>query len=317
MNYTEAQLNNMTKAQLVDITAKLGDKVEALSAGPVTADTIKAEYLSLKKEGADIAERRQLAKQAHAEAIEKIKADNEKSIKELELKFALNETTPADEIDKAYEDLEAKALKAVKDLSFGLEKAENDAKVELDKLKDKTDKAQAKFDALVADLTQKEKDSTAKYIQDETNKQVAHTRKMEQQEYDNSIALRDNNNNFIKNVAYKLGISLIETEELKELESFKAKEESEVALIVEEAVKTAKYAVYAETNGKSAAAKAAYESEIALLKNDKSHLEATVKSQESRITDLENRLKDVPAQIAEAVKAAQSSVTVNQDSTKK
>ena len=317
MTYTDAQLNNMTKAQLIELSSKLDSKVDSLSSGPVTADTIKAEYLALKKEGADIAERKQLADQAHKEALEKINADKEKSIKELELKYEGNLMVSADEANAAYDALEAKALKAIKDLSFGLEKAENDTKVELDKLKEKTDKAQAKYDDLVKDLSQKEKDSTAKYIQDENAKSVAHTRKMEQQDYDNSIALRDNNQKFIQSVADKLNQSLIDTDELNELKSYKGSDESEIALIVDEAVKLAQAKVYAETGAKASQLKAASDSAIALLENDKKHLEATVKSQDARITDLEARLKDVPAQIAEAVKAAQSSVTVNQDSTKK
>ena len=45
--YTENQLNGMTKAQIIEATLKLTNKVESLSSGPVTADAIKAAQSSV------------------------------------------------------------------------------------------------------------------------------------------------------------------------------------------------------------------------------------------------------------------------------
>lgn len=315
--YTENQLNGMTKAQIIDATLKLSSKVESLSSGPVTADTIKAAYLNLKKEGADIAERRQNSQQAHAEALAEIEANKVKAIAEMQLKFSSTDGQDAKELEKLYSDLEAKSVKAIKDLTFGLEKAENDAAVELAKLTDKTEKAQAKYDDLVKDLTAKEKALVDAYIADTDAKTVAHRRKMEQLQYDNSIALRDGNIEFMEKLATSVGMELIDTEELEGLKEFKKTDADTVSEIVKVEVAEASQKIYASEGAKASALKFASESKIALLENDKKHLESSVVAQTTRIAELEARLKDVPTQIAAAVQAAQSSVTVNQDAVKK
>jgi hypothetical protein len=315
--YTEAQLNGMTKAQIIDATLKLTSKVESLSSGPVTADTIKAAYLNLKKEGADIAERRQNSQQAHKEALAEIEANKVKAIAEMQLKFSSNDGQDAKELEKLYSDLEAKSVKAIKDLTFGLEKAENDAAVELAKLAEKTEKAQEKYDVLVKDLSAKEALLVQTYITDTDNRTVAHKRKMEQLSYDNSIALRDGNIEFMEKLATSVGMDLIDVVELEGLREFTKTDADAVAEMIKVEVAEATSKVYASEGGKASALKFASDSKIALLENDKKHLETTVTSQGVRIIELEARLKDVPAQIAAAVQAAQSSVTVNQDAVKK
>lgn len=315
--YTENQLNGMTKAQIIEATLKLTNKVESLSSGPVTADTIKAAYLNLKKEGADIAERRQNSQQAHKEALAEIEANKLKAIAEMQLKYNSADGQDAKELDKLYADLEAKSVKAIKDLTFGLEKAENDAAVELAKLAEKTEKAQAKYDDLVKDLTSKEKALVDSYVADTEAKTVAHKRKMEQLQYDNSIALRDGNIEFMEKMAVSVGMELIDSDELEGLKEFKKTDADAINEIVKVEVSEASQKIYASEGAKASALKFASESKIALLENDKKHLEVSVNSQAARIIELEARLKDVPAQIAAAVQAAQSSVTVNQDAVKK
>ena len=315
--YTEAQLNGMTKTQIIDQTLKLASKVESLSSGPVTADTIKAAFLNLKKEGADIAERRQLAQQAHKEALAEIEANKEKAIAEMTLKYGATEGHDAQALETAYAELEAKSLKAIKDLSFGLEKAENDIAVQLAKLNEKAEKAQAKYDALESDLANKETAIVAKFQEENSVRTTAHARKMEQLQYDNSIALRDGNIAFMEKAADSLGMELIDSEELKVLQEFTKTDADTTAEIVKVEVAEASQKIYASEGAKASALKFASDSKIALLENDKKHLEASVLAQTTRIAELEARLKDVPTQIAAAVQAAQSSVTVNQDAVKK
>jgi len=315
--YTEAQLNGMTKTQIIEQTLKLSNKVESLSSGPVTADTIKAAYLNLKKEGADIAERRQNSQQAHKEALAEIEANKVKAIAEMQLKFSSTDGQDAKELEKLYSDLETKSVKAIKDLTFGLEKAENDAAVELAKLTEKTEKAQAKYDDLVKDLTAKEKALVDAYIADTDAKTVAHRRKMEQLQYDNSIALRDGNIEFMEKLATSVGMELIDTEELEGLKEFKKTDADTISEIVKVEVAEASQRIYAAEGAKASALKYASDSAIALLKNDNNHQATTIASQLARISELEANAKLVPSQIAAAVQAAQSSVTVNQDAVKK
>lgn len=315
--HTEAQLNSMTKTQIIENTLKLSAKLEQVSSGPVTADVIKAEYLSLKREGASIAERRQKSKENHELAIARIEAENERAIAELELKFNSEESNDKDQLEKDYEALEAKSLKAIKDLSFGLEEAENKAKVELAKITEATVAAQENFDTLEENLSLRLKELRDKHAVDLVKIEQDQKRLIEQTQYDNKIALRDENLKFIDNAAERLGKVVVDANEFKELEEFVKTDNEAVAEIVKVEVSEATSKVHAAKGAEISKMKSEYESKIALLENDKGHLVASVSSQASRIEALEQRLKDVPSQIAEAVKAAQSSVTVNQDTNKK
>lgn len=314
---TEATLNGMNKGQVVATALSLIAKLDTLSSGPITSDRIKAEMLNLKREGLDIVERRENAKNELTKALAEIEANKERAIAELQLKFNANDGVDADALNKSYEDLEAKSIKAIKDLTFGLEKAENDANIEMAKIQEKIDIAQKKYDDLVADTESKANSLRTRFAEEVNKTTIEHTRKMDQLSYDQSIALRDENMKFIKSAADNLNFDIVDKAELQNLKDFKAKEESELATALEDAVKEAKSSVYAAEGAKLNALKSQKDTEIALLQNDNKHLQTTITSQASRIADLEARLKDVPTQIAEAVKAAQSSVTVNQDSTKK
>lgn len=315
--YTEAQLNSMTKTQIIENTLKLSAKLEQVSSGPVTADVVKSEYLNLKKEGASIAERRQKSTQEHEIALAKIESDNERAIAELELKYQSTSSFEKEELDAAYEELEAKSLKAIEDLSFGLEQAENEANVKLSLINEKAIKAQQEYDELEASLVEKEASlKSASSYQNEVIK-ANHVRVMEQLDYDNKIALRDENMNFINKAADKLGKIVADKEEFERLSEFVKTDKETIDEIVRVEVSEATSKLHAAKGSEISKMKSEYESKIALLENDKGHLVESNRSQSSRIEALEQRLKDVPSQIAEAVKAAQSSVTVNQDTNKK
>jgi thioredoxin-like negative regulator of GroEL len=121
----------------------------------------------------------------------------------------------------------------------------------------------------------------------------------------------------MEKLATSVGMELIDTEELEGLKEFKKTDADTISEIVKVEVAEASQRIYASEGAKASALKFASESKIALLENDKKHLESSVVAQTTRIAELEARLKDVPTQIAAAVQAAQSSVTVNQDAVKK
>lgn len=317
MQYTESVLNGLRKDQVIDIALKLTNKIANYESGPITADSIKAAYLELKKEGIDIGERREKSKTEFNLAIAKINADKEKQIAELELKYGSNDGKDAKELDKLYKELEEKSLKAIKDLTFGLEKAENDTNIEIAKLQAKMEVVQKQHDELIADLDKKTKEAESKYKENIDNMQNKHIRDVEQLNYDNAIALRDENKKFIDEAAKKLSSVVVNEADYKELVDFKADTTRDYTETLEKEINAAKSAVYASEGAKFNNVKVTYEKDIALLQNDKLHLTNTVKSQEDRIKDLELRLKDVPSQIAEAVKSSRADITVNQDSNKK
>lgn len=315
--YTENQLNGMTKAQIIDVAQKLSTKVETMSGGPVTADSIKAEYLSLKKEGVDIAERRQVSVQNHLEALADIEANKEKAIAELKLKFSFTENLDSDLITSRYEELEKKSLKAIDDLSFGLEKAENDAEVTLKMLREEISRIQEEFEEKEAKLHSEMKIMIERNKADMEAVKLSFSRDLEQLNYSNNLELRNENYTFLKKAASHFKMELISIEDLERHLSFIEADDVKINDLINEAVDQASRKIYSTEGAKASNLKFTSDNKISLLENDRMHLESSIQSQKTRIEELELRLKDVPFQIAEAVKASQSQVTVNQDSSKK
>ena len=317
MMYTESNLNSKTKGQIVTIALQLSERLEAISQGPLSADQVKAEFLSLKKDAQQIKDNAKKREQAHKEAIAKIEADTQRQIAELNLKYNAGTGKDAEEVKSLYDELENKVVQAKNDLTFGLEEEETKANIKLAAIKEKLETAEKEAETKMEDLTAsvtKAKDKAAEEIE-RTN--VEHSRKVEQQSYDNKIAFRDLNMDTLNKLAKETGVVIVDgdahktlTEDKDALTEKHSKElKAEVGKVkaMTESAATAKYTkLESEKNN-----------EIALLQNDKNHLVAAKEALEVRVKDLEDRLKDVPNQIKEAVAAAKADISVSQDAAKK
>lgn len=315
--FTESELKNSNKDNLVAKAMQMVKRIADLTSGPITADILKGQHISIKKQAVTIVQERQESMQNYQLQLAQINADKEKTIAKLQLEFKSSESTPAKELEAQYTKLEKDATEAKGDLTFGLEKAENEANIKLAEIAVKVEEAEQdrkdaidKHQTTVDDLADGLKTWRAVEAQ-------SHARKMEQLAYDNKKALRDENREYADKAAKSFNASIIVTDELDDLKSFKVASEKEIADAIELAVKAGASAIYATEGTKLSKLKNETDSAIALLQNDKAHLIAKVSSDSSRIMDLENQLRMVPDQIAKAVDAAKASIMVNQDAGKK
>ena len=317
MSYTESQLNGKNKGQVVAIALALTSQLDAINSGPVTSDVVKAKMLELKRQSVDIADKRKEEINRHAEAIATIKAESERHIAELELKYLSEDGVDGKAITQQYAELQKNAIKGISDLSFGLEKAEHETKIKLEKLAEQTTAANEKFTELEAKLAEDTRNIRNAHVREIKSMETAQARKIEQIIYDNAIAVRDKNKEFADKVTKTLGLELVEATSYRELKETKEADAKEVKSQIEEAVKAAEAKLYRTEGSKFNQLKNASENRIALLENDNEHIESNLLVANTRIKDLESKLALVPTQIKEAVAASKAAISVNQDVGKK
>lgn len=314
---TEAQLNSKNKGQVVTIALNLSERLEAYENGPLSSSQVVAKMLQLKKEALAVKEAAAQNKREHTERMAQIEADKVKSIKEMELKYASDNGKDAEELKALYEELEKNVAKAKGDLTFGLEEAENDANAKLEKISDKVDKATAEADIKLAELASKLQEAKSKNAEELASMKISHERKLEQENYDMTKSRRDAHTEELNEYAKEHDLVLVTKSAhdtaTKGIEKQLEEADKANAIAIAEAVKAEKASSAIALNS----LKVNKDNEIALLKNDVSHKDATIVSNESRIKDLESRLSEVPGQIKDAVEAAKSAVTVHQDAAKK
>lgn len=311
-NYTKAQLEGLTKGPLVDVALSLQSQLEAASGEPLTSATVEKKLLDLNTQATTVKLEAEKAHYAHVEKIAQINADKEKTIKALELQYESTLGVPAVELNAVYDEIKGKAADAEKNLSYGLKEAEIDAKGKLEEITKKQVEATEKFEATVEGYKEQVKNAADAKAAQINKIEVDHERAVEQLNYNNSIAVRDINESVAVKIAQTLGKELVDSGDLKELRDAKSLEEAEIAKLVNDSIAASESRIYAKEGAKYSKLESESKSTIALLENDKKHLEKTVESQANRIEDLEERLKDVPAQIAAAVGAAKANVSVAQ-----
>lgn len=316
MNYTKAQLDSMNKAQLVDLAINLNNQVEASNGKPLSAAELEKRLLDLSEQAISVDKDAQKAKMEFDAKLEDAKLSYQKEIKELELKYDSGKGKSAEELLKIYEELKERAETAKSDLSYGLKQAEIEFKEKLDEIESKLDKARAESAEEVTKLEANLEKVKATTTEEVKSVKLAHDRTMEQLDYDFKIAIRDKKLDVANKIAKEYSSEIVNSKDLEELMNAKKAEAEEIEAQIASAVSAAESKVYAKENSKYNDLNSRTTSEIALLKNDKEHLTKTIASQEARIVDLEERLKNVPAQIAKAVEAAKSNVAVNQTSGK-
>lgn len=315
--YTESNLNSMRKDDLVSTALKLANELEEMNAGPLTADAVKGKLLALKKEGLSVTKNREEKRLEYDLQVRKLESDKLKSLTELELKYKSEESVEAKEIDELFRDIEKRAKSQIEDLSFGLEVAENEANIKLAEITEKVTKAKENLLRVEEESKAKISKVSESYAEKISQLATKHEREMEQKVYDNSKAERDEDLDYFESMSENLGLTAVDTKEYESLVNYKSTDKEEVSKLVSEAVTLESSSIYAKENAKYSKLKTESESEIAILKNDITHLNSNLDNYKERVKELESRLKDVPAQIANAVASAKSEVTVNQDANKK
>lgn len=316
MSFTKGQLDSMNKTQLVDLTLVLDAQVEASKSKPLTAGELERRLLDLGEKSISVNKEVAQVQAEYKERLASIKAESDKAIKKLELEYDSNKGKSASELLDIYKELEERAEKAKDDLSYGLKTAEIEFNDKMAEIATRLEAEQARVDALIAESNEELEVTKSSNSEAIVRISTQHKRDLEQLEYDHKLAIRDEKLSVAEEIAAVYEKVLINESELERLEAHVNKEAESIDGAIEAAVKAESTKIYSSEGAKYSKLKSETDSAIALLQNDKKHLEANVASQLARIADLEARLKDVPAQIAAAVEAAKTSTTVNQTSGK-
>ncbi len=314
---TEAQLNKKSKTDLVTLALDIQEQLESAQSGPLKSSDIEKKLLDLKRQADVVADNAKKRDQEHKTELAKIANAHELAIKKLELDYKSDEGVDAVNLSKTYDDLAAKAKKSMEDLSFGLKKVEIETQEKVDKLNEKLTKVTEQYETEVTAQAEKLEAAKQRTAAEIATIQLNHTRTVEDTQYKNKIALRDENIAAAEQIAATQGKVLIDSTELAELKEFKGADEKTVAAQIAAAVNTAKQEVYASEGGKLSKLKSETETTIALLTKDKEYNTAALADANSRIAELVAQIKEFPTQLAEAVKAAKADITVNQDAQKK
>ena len=314
---TESGLNSKNKGQVVAIALDLSAKLDAMNTTPLTAAQVESMMLNLKKQANEVALKSQLATAAHIQVLAQIEADNKKEVTKLQLDYDASAGVGLKELVALHEELQNKVIAAEGDLTFGLKAKEiqvNEAleNIRLDAIK-RTDEAADKVEKAEGDFIEVKNQTAA--LSEELR--VKHDRTMEQNKYDNSIAERDQDVVTLKKVADKNELTLITTEEFSVIEAKAKYNEDLVQKQLTEAVSESRALTMRQEGAKFSQLKNSTDNTIALLTNDNTHMKDQLASADERIEALEERLKQVPSQIKDAVEAAKSTVNNNIESGKK
>lgn len=310
---SEAKLNQMNKNDLVSMCSQLQDRIEAATAGPMTSAEIERTVLSLQKQVIEVREVAQTRKAAHEETLARIDADKVVSLKKLELEYSSGQGLDAEKLNEIYEELERKAEKAIEALTFKLKEAEVDATAKLGEIEAKVSRAEAEAQEKILESSTAVRKAADDSKSSVDQIKINHSRKVEQLEYDNAIALRDENLEVAEKIASKHNKVIVPASEYDSLKEHKEMDEKEVHVMIDTAVRAKSSEIYATEGTKFGVLKAETTQKIAILENDKKYLLEQVDSLKERVTSLETQVKDHPDKITAAVAASKADITVNQD----
>jgi hypothetical protein len=314
--FTEAQLNSKNKSQLVELAAELQLRLAAYQNGPLSSSQIERALLDLARQAQTVKDNAVKREQEHTKALQELQNQFDLAKRKMELDFVSEEGTEALNLEKLFADLEKRAQVAADDLSFGLKKAEIENQEKIDALNARLDQIVAENEEKIAASNARVEETRVKSGEEIAKLALEHSRKMEQTRYDNGIALRDENLKAAEKIATIYEKVLVDAKEYTTLKDFKATEAKDVQAQIEAAVKAAKSEVFASEGSKISSLKAEKDAKIALLEKDVDYLKGTISTQEALIAELKEQIKAFPGQLAKAVEAAKSEVTVNQDNKK-
>lgn len=310
---SEAKMNSMNKGELVAYCSTLQERLEAASSGPMTSSEIERRNLDLQKQVIAVREAADAREAAHEEKLAQIAADKEVSIKKLELEYNSGQGVDAEGLSQMYTELEQKAKKAMESLAFGLKEAEVEARAKLDEIEAKVSKSEGEAEVKISEASASIKSA----VEDSKNViekiKVNHERQVEQIQYNNTIAIRDENLKVATEIATKHSRVIVFKSEYDELADHKTIDEHEIEALVKEAVDIKSREIYASEGSKLGTLKAETSQKIALLENDKTYLTEQVTQFKERVSSLEEQVKSHPDKIAAAVAAAKADIVVNQD----
>ena len=303
---TKGQAESKSKGVLVSKVLELQTAVENASATPLTEAQIVKRQLTLAEKATDAEVR---VKELDVELEEKI----ETLRKEHELKTART----LEEVTNEYKSLKSEITDAEAALKTSITVTEAEAKEAIDAWNTTVEEAQAAAEEAVELRKTRTAEAESNYREKLNEFAVQHSRNMEEKEYEHKKALRQSDEEYAKQLAESLGLSLVPTAELEELRSIKPATEKEIAETVKSEVGKAKGILSAQHER----ALKDKEHEAAIiqveLKGQVSSLNTQLEAVKQREATLEAQVKEIPAVIEKAVKAANAEISVTNEAGKK
>lgn len=325
--YTDSQLKSANKENLLSMAIDLRSRIEAMASQPLTSGAVERRLLDLSEKAIDVKSKDEKRKEDYEIAIKEIEAKRELDLKELELRYNASLGEDVERLNQEYEALEKAVEKAKENLDLGLKKKEIELKEELDVIEanfnEQISLAEEKATKAINDSNEK----LNKLLEhnairvDDSNAQVVkvkieNERTLEQIKYDHSIAIRDKKLETAEKISGEYSKVIVNKDEYEALKAFEKESEEDIIKRIEAADNAAKSAMHAKYGSEIKDIKAKAELELSLKTKDADYLQKALSSAEDLIKDLRVELSKVPDQIKEAVAAAKSEVTVNQDNKK-
>lgn len=305
-NLTKASLDKLTKAALVDEVLKAQDEIENLSAEPMTSAKLLKTKLALVGNG-----------QSTEVEIEKIKADRDAKIERINKEAELQMTSSLTEVIDKYNAIKDDVLNVDNALKSEIASAEVEANETIAEYQTKADEAKSKAESVIQEQLAAIDKSTEEYRENAEQLRKEHQRTIEDLDFDHKQALKQKNESFADKLAKELGMSLVDTDELKDLRSVEVLSEDKIQGRIDEAVSAA----ISKTESKNGAIlnRTKHEAELDKIKlqTNVDSLTTQLENANARITAFEKQVAEFPATLNAALVAAKADVKVTNEGVKK
>lgn len=315
--FSQKELNSMNKTSLVELATNQQDQIESMQTGPLTAAQLEKDMLIISRNATKLQENIEKNKLEFQEKMKQMDNDFQLAKQKLELEYSSTEGIEATSANDALNQLLENVEKAKEDLTFGLRKAEVDHKEKIDQLIEEYTSKETELKTKLETLQESYDKLEQSYKEKKEALQQSHERENEDLEYKHTIAIRDKNLDMAEKVAKTYKKVVVDESEFKAASEFKRASTEEFNTAVDEAVKNSSAKIYAETGAKFSSEKASLNNEINILKERNKFYEERMAEYKTQIETMSEQIKNIPAQIANAVEASKSTTVVNNESAKK
>ena len=303
---SKTSLDKLTKTALVDVVLDQQEKIESLSSEPMTSTKLVKTKLALVSNG-----------QTTEVEIEKIRADRDIQIEKIKKEADLKIHTSLTDVIEDYDKIKSDMLDVDNALKSEIASAEVETSEIIADYTSKAVEAKTKAEEVISEQLAAIDKSTEAYKLAVADLRKENERTVNDIDFDHKLALKQKNDKFAETLAKSLGLSLVETSELKELRDAGPLSEDKVNERISIAVATAVSKSEAKNGAILRNTKHDAELSEIRLATTLSSLETQLKTANERVASLDSQVKEFPTTLNQALVAAKSDVKVTNEGTKK
>ena len=303
---TKGQAESKSKSVLVNKVLELQTAVENASSTPLTEAQIVKRQLTLAEKAVEAEEK-----------VKQLDVDFELAKERLRKEHELATSRTLEEVTDEYKSLKNEIVDAEAALKTSITVTEAEAKETIAAYEEKVEAAKTAADEAEALRKERTQEAEAAYREKLNQFAVKHTRDMEEKEYEHSKALRQSDEDYAEKLATSLGMVLVPTAELERLKAIEPTSAEELASTVKAEV--GKATGILKANHERALKDKEHEAALIQveLKGQVSSLNTQLEAVKQREATLEAQVKEIPAVIEKAVKAANAEISVTNEAGKK